>query len=112
MTLTTFVSLAGLPGEPIRNGGEKDQSLGGIGIDRPRKHDQPFPESLLSESLGFGFGRKCSGFAVAALVLRQLTTFAGFKGYIPSNVHCGTELNHGGTMVGPALLTNVQPRLD
>ena len=95
MVLPTFVSLARLPGEPVRNGGEKDQLFGGLGIDRPSKHDQPFPESLLSESLGFGFGRKCSGFAGAALFLRQLTAFAGFKGYIPSNVHCGTELITG-----------------
>ena len=95
MALPTFVSLARLPGEPVRNGGEKDQSFGGLGIDGPSKHDQPFPESLLSKSLGFGLGRKCSGFAVAALFLRQLTAFAGFKGYIPSNAHGGTELNHG-----------------
>src|SRR5690348_10895690 len=73
VALTTFVSLARLPGEPVRNGGEKDQSFGGIRIDRPSKHDQAFPKSLLSESLGFHFGRKCSGFAVAALFLRQLT---------------------------------------
>jgi hypothetical protein len=114
VALPTLVSREHLPGEPVRHGGENDQSLGRVGVDSPSIHDQPVPESLSSESLGFGFGRKCSGYAGAALFFRQLTTFAD-KGYIPSNVHCGTELNHGhqwslGRVRRP--LSYVQRRLD
>ena len=82
------------PGKPICNIVEKDQSLGGLGIDRASKYDQPLFQFHTGEYFGFGFGRKCSRFAGAALFLRQQTAFTDFESHIPSRAHHDLDLNH------------------